>query len=339
MKDIKVITIGSATQDVFLVDRDDFTTTRLGNRTVFSRLTLGTKARIDRAIQTTGGGGTNAATTFARSGFETYFIGSIGDDLAGKAVKEALADDSIKTNFVRVLKNESTGYTVLMLAPNGERTALVVKGASKTFAGINFSRIITKEKPDWLYITTLSGDMESLAAITDAAKANGTKVFLNPGDSEIDNIQKLKPILSKVDILSINTEEAERLLGKMRIRMHWQKYLKKGGDFGLKLSDGAVGVIISDGSKGAYFTTGQKLYKVGLYDNEKSVDRTGAGDSFGSGFLARYILSQGIGSALTFASANSSSVVMHIGAKEGIMSAAVKLKKIPIDIKEIKEKR
>ncbi|MCL2085505.1 carbohydrate kinase family protein [Candidatus Saccharibacteria bacterium] len=332
MKNVKVITIGSATQDVFLLDHDDFTTMRLGTKTIFNRLALGTKVLVDQAIQTTGGGGTNAAVTMARAGFRTAFIGSVGDDLAGKAVVQALEEDGVDTKFVRVRKNEGTGYTVLLLAPNGERTALVVKGASKTFAGINFAKIIADEKPDWVYVTTLSGDMKSLATIVKTAKASGTRVFLNPGDSEIDQAKELAVILNNVDILSVNTEEAELLLHKLRIKKGWKKYLDDRGKFNV-----ADGVIVTDGPKGAIFSDGGKLYKVGVYSKEKSLDRTGAGDAFGSGFLAEYIRSDGDArKALIFASASSSSVVMRIGAKEGILSARTKLKDMPVVVKELK---
>jgi len=328
----KIITIGSATQDVFLLDHDDFTTRKLDGKTVFNRITLGSKIKIDHALMSTGGGGTNVAVTFARSGYDTIYVGSVGDDLAGNTVVEALEGDIIDTRYVRTRKNTGTGYSTILLAPNGERTVLAVKGASKTFAGIDFGKIISTEKPNWIYITTLAGDMKSLAKIVNSAKTNGVKVFFNPGDSEIDQIKELLPILKNIDIISVNEEEAERLLKKAKIRKTWKKYLNTGGKFGTK-----IGAIVSHGPKGAYFTTGEKLYFAGLYSNEKPIDRTGAGDSFGSGFLAEYIRTDGnIERALTFAGANSSSVVMFVGAKEGILPAGAKLKKMPIVVKNVK---
>jgi ribokinase len=330
---VKILTIGSATQDVFLIDHDDFTTTHLGSGTVFSKLTLGRKVTIDRAVQVSGGGGTNAAVTFARAGFEVSFIGSIGDDLAGQAVLADLERDGIDTGYVRARKGIGTGYSVLLLAPNGERTALIVKGASKTFAGIDFAKIIASEKPDWLYVTTLAGDMKSLATIFEAAVKHDVRVFFNPGDSEIENIAELLPLLQMTDILSVNTEEADKLLRKMRKRGGWKKYIQLGLAFGAKCA------VISDGEHGAYLATAQNLYKVGLYDSQKSVDRTGAGDAFGSGFLAEYIRTEDIHKALVFASANSSSVVEHIGAKDGILPAKIRLHDMPIKMTRLGGKK
>ena len=49
------------------------------------------------------------------------------------------------------------------------------------------------------------------------------------------------------------------------------------------------------------------------------VDRTGAGDAFGSGFLSAWARGEGLAQAVTYASANATAVVGKIGAKTGIL--------------------
>jgi ribokinase len=56
-----------------------------------------------------------------------------------------------------------------------------------------------------------------------------------------------------------------------------------------------------------------------MYQKVKVADRTGAGDAFGSGFVAAIAKGQSIGEALTLGSANATSVVQKIGAKAGIL--------------------
>ena len=50
------------------------------------------------------------------------------------------------------------------------------------------------------------------------------------------------------------------------------------------------------------------------------VDRTGAGDAFGSGFVAGLIQASRIEYAIRLGSANATSVVEYVGAKKGIVT-------------------
>ena len=64
--------------------------------------------------------------------------------------------------------------------------------------------------------------------------------------------------------------------------------------------------------------TANSVYSAGVPQADV-VERTGAGDAFNSGFLAEFIRSGNIEKAIQFGTANASSVVMHYGAKEGIL--------------------
>jgi sugar/nucleoside kinase (ribokinase family) len=89
---------------------------------------------------------------------------------------------------------------------------------------------------------------------------------------------------------------------------------------------------VTRGNKGVVISDGNYIYRAGIFSEEKLVDRTGAGDAFGSGFIAgllhrkvnlkdlnkidpKYILE-----AIKLASANATSVVEHIGAQKGILT-------------------
>ena len=79
-------------------------------------------------------------------------------------------------------------------------------------------------------------------------------------------------------------------------------------------------VIITDGANGALVVDRERALRAGLYKGEEmSVDRTGAGDAFCSGFTLRYALGDKLEDAILFAAANSSSVIQHVGAKPGIL--------------------
>ena len=66
-----------------------------------------------------------------------------------------------------------------------------------------------------------------------------------------------------------------------------------------------------------------------------AIDTTGAGDAFASGFLSQWSRGKSLRESIIFASANSTSVVMKIGAKAGILRRGVKLHEMPISEKPV----
>jgi len=88
--------------------------------------------------------------------------------------------------------------------------------------------------------------------------------------------------------------------------------------------------VVSDGPNGVYASDGKSVIEAGMYEDVKVFDRTGAGDAFGSGFVSYYSQGKSLYDSVVFASANSTSVVTKIGAKEGILSAGVTLHDMPI---------
>ena len=74
----------------------------------------------------------------------------------------------------------------------------------------------------------------------------------------------------------------------------------------------------------------EEIYRFGIYEDTKVKDATGAGDAFGSGFLAEYAKVRSFKQSLVFGSANSTSVVSYIGASRGILSGEARLHPMPI---------
>ena len=75
---------------------------------------------------------------------------------------------------------------------------------------------------------------------------------------------------------------------------------------------------------------GKEVYRFGIYEDTPVKDTTGAGDAFGSGFLASIASGKSFRSSLIFASANSTSVVTKLGANRGILSGNEDLHLMPI---------
>ncbi|MDR0956194.1 MAG: carbohydrate kinase family protein, partial [Candidatus Nomurabacteria bacterium] len=273
---------------------------------------------------TVGGGATNAATTFARGGHNAIFLGAIGHDPAGQAVLATLDDENIDASRISYSDKYHTGYSVLLLAPTGERTILTYRGASTHYQIEHFDLDKISEKIDWLYVSTMSGRFTILDKVFRQAAARGIKIAFNPGKRELAQPDKLKPLLDDVEILIANRQE----LGQIVEGASLEELVRHSQHF-------CPVVLGTDGAAGAICADRGKLVKAGLYDDVPAKDRTGAGDAFGSGFVLKYAESADLGAAITFASANSTAVIQKIGAKTGILRAGATLHAMPLEIKNL----
>ena len=191
-------------------------------------------------------------------------------------------------------------------------------GASSKYNNLSASDL-NLANPDWLYITSLNGDMNILLDFIEQAKANQIKIMWNPGVAELKQQKKVLGLLPDIDVLILNQKEAKLLVqGEIleELITHLAAYTKT--------------VIITAGSMGSIATNGRETYRLAEYEAQKIVDYSGAGDAFGSGFLAATLDGYNFKDSLIAAAANATSVISHIGPKKGILSANEKLHPMPI---------
>ena len=332
-----IITIGSATRDVFLISHAMHPHRAPDALThIEACFPFGAKINIDQIHFDTGGGATNNAVTFARLGkFRVAPLTRVGADSAGRDVLQALKKDRVDTTLVQTAVHQQTAYSTI-LSPGGEigeRTILVYRGASEKFNAreIPWNKLRAK----WFHITSLGGNMVLLKKLLAHAKKTGAPVAWNPGGLEIQNVKlKMKNVLNEASFLIVNREEAAKLTG--------EKFANTKGLL-RALAQLAPAVLMTDGPQGAYAVVSKRLSdkeikRLSQYKNliaqslnrsvayyvpsagHKPKNLTGAGDAFGSGFLTGWIKSRGdIKYALRLASFNADSVVQHMGAKVGIL--------------------
>lgn len=315
----RIVSLGSALQDVYLIDHDDLVPTNIGNAAIFGKVLVGSKVDIDKISYEVGGGGVNSAITFSRNGHEAIFIGNVGRDSAGLAIIKALDEEGVDTSYINVLERRSTGTSVILLdSKSGERTILTCRGASDQFG--NFSENdLDMIQPEWLYVTTLGGDMATLEKFLSKANNIGTKVMFNPGVKELRNTTELAQLLKYVTVLNVNKSEAAEIVpGNTLTELLY------------RLNNYVDVAIITDGAMGGIAGDGESVYRFGIYEDRKVKDATGAGDAFGSGFLACYANGKSFRSSLIFASANSTAVVTKLGANRGALSGNEPLHPMPI---------
>jgi ribokinase len=306
MTNLSVVCVGAAVQDVFLHGKV-LTPIKDDEGEWVEEIKLGAKLDLDDITFSTGGGATNGAVTFAKQGFHAKLAAKIGHDPAGVAVISDMKKYRINTDLVTYSNKFQTGYSALLVAPSGERSILTYRGASSSYRLENFD--FPKIEGDWMFITSLAGNMEVLEALINHAESRHMKVALIPGKGELNNADWLKSLLPKVHILSANVEEMQMLFEGSN-----KEELAKNASKVVNVA------VVTDGPGGVAACDRQMMITAGMYEDVPVVDRTGAGDAFASGFVAKYALGASLQDCLIFASANSTSVVGQMGAKIGILN-------------------
>lgn len=344
------LSIGTGTRDVFIksqlfkVVRDPGHLEKLGFATGEAQcFAFGGKVDVGEPKFCIGGGATNAAVTFARQGWQTGVLLRIGEDESGEAILKTLKSEKVKTIPV-FSKDKGTAFSVVMVSPGGERTILTYRGAGEEWpkSEIPFKKLSAR----WAYIVPSKISFSTISLMVAHLKSQGAKIAMNPSRFYIEmGPKQLKPILSRLDAVILNREEASLLTN---IPYEQEEKIFRRLD---ELVDGIA--IMTDGPKGVLVSDGEVIYKSGIFKEKKIIDRTGAGDAFGSAFisaLAEYekknklpnkiFPPQAIEYAIRLASANATSVVEHIGAQEGILAKRDfekdrRWKKIRIESKKI----
>jgi sugar/nucleoside kinase (ribokinase family) len=139
------------------------------------------------------------------------------------------------------------------------------------------------------------------------------KLAFQPGTFQMKaGTKRLHRIYERSELLVLNREEAALVGGGDHEDIH--DLFDKLHALGPKI------VVITDGPAGAYASDGENCFSMPLYpDPAPPVDRTGAGDSFASTFVAAIIKGKSIEEALQWAPINSMNVVQKVGAQAGLL--------------------
>lgn len=301
-----VICIGGATQDVFLSGKALAGKRNVRTEATVEQFPLGDKVSIDEVHYATGGDASNAAVTFARQGIKTGFVGKIGRDVPGAEILREFRREGVDTSAVVADTKKGTTYSTILVAPNGERVILSYAGAAHDLKvkDIDWPSL----RADWFYVASLHGNYELLEKIVTYAKHNDIKIAYVPSKTDLQKPKKLLKLLPGIYALIGNLQEMQQLFSVSDVR-----------ELMLTTIGTCHYIVVTDGPRGVYVSDSDKIYQAGQYKKVKVVDRTGAGDAFGSGFVAALAQGKGIAEAVTLGSANATSVVQHYGSKAGIV--------------------
>lgn len=340
----KILTIGSAMQDIF-TEYDGVETLHLHTKEEdlsYVCMRAGRKIEIKKLIYYCGGGAANSAVSFARFGFDVSIFCKVGTDQAGDFIINTLQKAHVSTAHILKTNIEQSGNSFIVPGPQGNSAVLVYRGTN--------TQITQEELPesaiaqaDQLYITSLSGPAAPLLIhITQLAKRHKKSVAANPGTSQLHaGAQYLKDALQNIDILILNSYEAELLMTSLVVKLPpinienkkdeslpellkkplgstttmftLQQFFKTVHKCGPKI------VVVTNGAEGVYASDQNTIYfhpsiKIDI------VSSIGAGDAFGSCFVAQLNNNATIEDALRAGVINSASVIQHLGTQTGLLT-------------------
>ena len=303
------ICMGSATVDAFASSNADIVkiTTPDFNEELIA-FASGSKILMNQLEFTVGGGGTNTAVSMSRLGLNVAFLGKIGMRNNAQFVQNVLKEEKVDLGLVS-RNNSRTGFSVILDVKGKDRAILAFKGSNNdlTFKEINKKKLKTR----WFYFASMMGEsFNTMKKIASYAEKNNIKIAFNPSSYLCKKGKGfIKEILSKTEVLVLNKEEAELLVGKQG-KLELLKELCKLGP---------RQAIVTDGKKGAYTIVDDIYYDI-KPKKVKIIETTGAGDAFASAYVAAIIRGAAVEKALKIAVVNAQSVLQHNGAKNDLLT-------------------
>ncbi len=310
-----VITVGEATIDAFMTINDSSDKVHFDKNNGELQFRHGEKINVERYDFQMGGNAANVAVGLTRLGLNAAPACEIGDDEFSIKIRNYLAKENVERVLVTQDKGRQSNFSVIINF-QGDRT--IFNEDLKRDHKFNYEEIAAK----YVYLTSMGEDwVRAYEEAADFAKKNGGKIIFNPGTHQLRNhTETVHQIMKDAEILFVNKEEAELIL--------FNHYSKKIDDSETYINDlcaelqklGPQVVVLTNGRKGSYVLDSEGNFtSQDLYPGE-SVERTGAGDAFASGFLAATIYGKSIVDAMSWGAANSASVVEHVGAEAGLLT-------------------
>jgi fructoselysine 6-kinase len=310
-----IISIGDATLDTF-IELEDALIIKNKQHGESLCLPFADKIPINKLVNKVAGNAANVAVGTARLGLTSAFWTVLGDDEFASNVIKKMKDEGVSTKYVEKEKGKESNFTVV-LNYNGERTQLIHRLPRK----YDLPNDLAKAR--YVYLTAM-GENHQLVypELLKYLATHGVKLAYNPGKFQINCEEQIcTDVLPFTEILFVNREEAELILKRQGFTKFQKKATKK--YFKTLITElhklGAEIVVITDGPRGAYSGADMQFYYMPIYEGPV-VERTGAGDSFGTGFTSAILQGKSSQEALVWGTLNAWSVVQQVGPQDGLLT-------------------
>jgi sugar/nucleoside kinase (ribokinase family) len=238
-------------------------------------------------------------------------MGCLGEDSFGSFIESYLRQAKIDVRGLVRKKKVNTSATLVLVREFGERSFLHYLGANQEFSprDINY-QLIEECKIFHLGGAFLLPKLDGLPMAKVFKKIKRMKKIISLDtcwDAQNRWASLLKPCFEYLDLFLPSIEEAKKITGEARPEKISQILL----DWGVKM------VVLKMGGRGSYIRTSNKELYIPPW-KVRSIDATGAGDSFIAGFLTGILKGWTLEETGRFANAVGAMCVQAIGATHGI---------------------
>ena len=305
-KKVDLVTIGDCAIDAFLkVDEATVTRDKNGENPLLC-FRFGDKIPYRELYLLSAGNANNVSVGSSRLGLRTGYYGTVGHDHNSHVILNALREEKVDVSFMHIQKGMQTNFHVVLW--HGDERTILIKHQAYTYKlpkGI--------DRAAWLYLTSIGKNgLELHPKIEKLLKAHpGMRMGFNPGTFQLRmGAKKLAGLFSRTEILFVNKEEAEMLVGRNEEIVKLAHALH---------AMGPRTVVITDGLNGSYCLDSEEFYSIGIYPH-RPIEATGAGDAFATGFLSARIHGLPVTEAMRWGARNGASVATMIGPQAGLVS-------------------
>lgn len=235
--------------------------------------------------QNPGGAPANVLACAARLGRSTALIGKVGDDMQGKFLLKRLEENRIDISGVRIDGRYFTTLAFIQLSETGERSFAFARkpGADTQLSPDELNRELLRSS-GILHFGSLSlTDEPARSATMEAvreAKGAGAVIAYDPNyrpllwECDRTAAQYMRMPLRDVDLLKVSDDELPLLTDTEDCCRGARRLLE----------EGIRCVTVTRGNEGTLVATREGTAQVPAF-SARTVDTTGAGDSFWGGFL------------------------------------------------------
>lgn len=303
-----VLVIGDATMDEFISPLPDAVVLSSSEQKKNICFPYGEKIPVQDLAYSLGGNAPNVAVGLERLGVHSALVSTIGSDGISAMILENLKNENVDVSLVSSESGVSSNHSVIIIY-QGERTIFSYH--------VPRAYVIPKSLPDteWVYLTSMAEGYESYYnAVFDLCLHQPTaSLIFNLGTAQLRaSSEEQKEILKHVAILCVNRTEAELFSSISNSNGKEREMLSAISAMGPKK------IVMTDASRGAYAYNNDTLYHVGSIP-VTVIEKTGAGDSFNSGFLAAVMKGKSLEDALLWGVVNAASVICSVSAQKGLL--------------------
>ncbi|MEW6376054.1 MAG: carbohydrate kinase family protein [Thermodesulfobacteriota bacterium] len=248
-----------------------------------------------------GGSAANTVHALARMGFQTKFIGKVGEDEEGDFLLKNM--NPVDTGFVR--RSDRSGICLVVLDRRQDRFLFVSGNANSTLT-IDEINLDALKDVSWIHLTSFIGDLpfEAQKSLLGCLELS-VKVSLDPGEIYAKKgLDKIRPLIQRSSILFL-TEREIRLLTNQDLITGVKSLMEIGPSI----------LVCKRGIQGSCVFTEKEVFEVAALP-VKVVDNTGAGDVYNAGFLAGFFLGRHLEEAALFATTIASKSVTKYGREQ-----------------------